>query len=881
MRSSDTSIRVPLVALLLVATTVTTAGAFQPSIHMDISDESLQTITAVVEGSRTIRFTAEALDEIADANKDTDIGPGFFVGPNHFTEEDFAASTARLLNLKQEIVNLVTQAEPDGETARRRLGTALHTLQDFYAHSNWIERGNTGPNAVLGTGGLADPPLATATCPGNREVLPAGGGPILTTAYYSGLLGCGPIPAGKCVHGTPFLCGGINKDRPSQTGHFQARGIAVQATTDYVQSILDDPAVAGDDLAKKCLLGVANGTLGVVIDDTGSMGPEISQVKNQVAQIVNRVRGTDDEPKQYLLVRFGDPSVGPPSTTSDPDVFLGRVNALSPSGGGDCPELAFNGLLQAVGASRRDSNLYFFSDASPKDPFLANAVITAARLKRVRINFLLTGTCSPLHPAYLDTAEQTGGLAFLLFSSQLSQAFALVEPSLEDDFVSILLARDMLSFDSRTYDVPVDSTIRRLLVSVSADFGTTAELRDPSGTPVADGDPGVSIREVFGGTIITVETPAVGNWALQVDGNGDLAVSVNGNSGIDLFRFDFTELVNPVHQTYAPLAGLPVVGSTPIGLAKLLGEFNAVDFELVDTTGALIQPLSLVPGDEFAAADEFAGPISPPATPFRVAAVGIDDLGNPFRRVFPPLLRASTVGVAVDTAANPTGLPAGQTTEISFEVTNVGAEGTFLLQGSDSQGWVSGVTPSSVTLASGASAGVVIAVTVPAGAAEGTVDLISLVATSQSDPAVNNSAAIELPVITNRPPDCSAADEVEIEVWPPNHGFVTVDVLTASGVTDPDGDPVMVTVDGIRQDEPVSGPGSGSTAPDGQGVGTAVAEVRAERSGLGNGRVYQIAFTADDGRGGTCEGVLSVDVPRSKNGDPAVDDGPAYDSTGS
>ena len=132
-----------------------------------------------------------------------------------------------------------------------------------------------------------------------------------------------------------------------------SRRIAVQASTDYVQSILDDPAVAGDDLAKKCLLGVANGTLGMVIDDTGSMGPEIGQVKNQVTQIVNRVRGTDDEPKQYLLVRFGDPSVGPPSTTSDPDLFLSRVNSLFPSGGGDCPELAFNGLLVASSSSFR------------------------------------------------------------------------------------------------------------------------------------------------------------------------------------------------------------------------------------------------------------------------------------------------------------------------------------------------------------------------------------------------------------------------------------------------------------------------------------------------------------------------------------------------
>lgn len=871
----------PAAGALAIALLAAPAAAFQPGIHMDITNEGLSTITAQVDGGRTIRFTAKALDEIEDANKDTDIGPGFFVGSNHFTEEDFNASTARLRNLKQEVIDLVTRSEPDGETARRRLGTALHTLQDFYAHSNWIERGNAGTNGALGVSVLADPPLATATCPGNREVLPPGGGPILTSAYYSGLLGCGPIPAGKCVHGTPLLCGGINKDRPSQPGHAQARAIAVEASIDYVQQILDDPAIAGNDLAKKCLLGVANGTLGMVIDDTGSMGPEISQVKSQVAQIVNRVRGTDDEPKQYLLVRFGDPDVGPPSTTPDADVFLGRVNALFPAGGGDCPELAFSALLQAVGASMRGSNLYFFSDASPKDPFLANSVIIAARLKNIRLNFLLSGTCSPLHPAYLDAAEQTGGLAFLLAAAELPQAFALVEPSLEDDFVTILLARDVLANDGRTYQVPVDSTVRRLVISVAVDRTDLVEVLDPTGTPVANGDPGVTIRTISSGRLVTIESPAVGGWTLRVNGNGDLAVAANANSAIEFLRFDFTELVNPVHEAYAPLSGLPVVGSSPTALAKLLGPFGAADFELVDATGAPLAALPLAAGDEVSAADEFVGPITPPATPFRVAAVGVDAAGNPFRRVFPPLLRASTVGVAIDLGANPASLPAGQTTRLAFEVTNVGAAGRFNLLARDDRGFVSGVSPTFVDLAPGESAPVAVDVTVPAGTAAGTVVLITLVATSAGDPEVTNSAAIELPVSGNQPPDCSAASGQQIELWPPDHRFEAIDVLAAGGVTDPDGDSVTVTVTAITQDEPVSGSGAGDTAPDGGGVGTGVAEVRVERAGDGNGRVYQVAFTADDGQGGTCEGALPVSVPHSQNGDPAVDDGQAFDSTGS
>jgi hypothetical protein len=98
------------------------------------------------------------------------------------------------------------------------------------------------------------------------------------------------------------------------------------------------------------------------------------------------------------------------------------------------------------------------------------------------------------------------------------------------------------------------------------------------------------------------------------------------------------------------------------------------------------------------------------------------------------------------------------------------------------------------------------------------------------------------------------------------------------GVTDPEGDDFIITINSIFQDEPVNADDDGNTEPDGQGIGTSIAEVRAERDGLGNGRVYHIRFTADDGFG-TCSGVVQVFVPLSQGEGPAVDDGPLYDST--
>ncbi len=133
----------------------------------------------------------------------------------------------------------------------------------------------------------------------------------------------------------------------------------------------------------------------------------------------------------------------------------------------------------------------------------------------------------------------------------------------------------------------------------------------------------------------------------------------------------------------------------------------------------------------------------------------------------------------------------------------------------------------------------------------------------------------------NQPPDCSEAIPSIDTIWPPNHKFVPVNIL---GVTDPDGDAVTITIDGIFQDEPVETIGDGNFTPDGQGIGTDTAEVRAERIGTkkvpGNGRVYHIRFTADDGNGGSCSGEVLVGVPHDQgSGVVPVDEGALYDST--
>ena len=127
----------------------------------------------------------------------------------------------------------------------------------------------------------------------------------------------------------------------------------------------------------------------------------------------------------------------------------------------------------------------------------------------------------------------------------------------------------------------------------------------------------------------------------------------------------------------------------------------------------------------------------------------------------------------------------------------------------------------------------------------------------------------------NRPPDCAAAAPSVSLLWPPNHELKRIKILN---VSDPDGDLVSLAITGITQDEPVGGSGTGSTSPDGKGVGKEVARVRAERSAKGNGRVYQIKFQANDGRFGQCSGHVRVCVPHDRRS-ACVNSGQRFDST--
>jgi hypothetical protein len=227
--------------------------------HLGITEEALNDIEKLVEGEK-LKFTRKAIDEIKTANEDTDGGihnPILFAykqlgeTENHFDDENLEGGSQRLIDLKKQVTQKLQQSPPDGVGARKDLGGALHTLQDFYSHSNWVELGNTGIKTDLGRKPILNPTPNFAPCPNDAAKLEGQGLQILTTGYFK----VTSTPKGKCRHG--FAKEGINKDTEKSPHYSKARYLAIQATKDYIRQIIDEkPEISQNVKAIKALMGI-------------------------------------------------------------------------------------------------------------------------------------------------------------------------------------------------------------------------------------------------------------------------------------------------------------------------------------------------------------------------------------------------------------------------------------------------------------------------------------------------------------------------------------------------------------------------------------------------------------------------------------------------
>ncbi|MCP5046908.1 MAG: hypothetical protein GY940_07030 [bacterium] len=132
-----------------------------------------------------------------------------------------------------------------------------------------------------------------------------------------------------------------------------------------------------------------------------------------------------------------------------------------------------------------------------------------------------------------------------------------------------------------------------------------------------------------------------------------------------------------------------------------------------------------------------------------------------------------------------------------------------------------------------------------------------------NDP-VDNTITIE--VVDTTPPVLNpTADKTTL--WPPNHKMT--DIVIEANASDNSGGPVTLGVS-ISSNEAINGLGDGDRSPDwtepviDQNNGIIRFQLRAERSGKGNGRVYTVTVTASDPSSNTTTQNIEISVPHDR-----------------
>ena len=301
-----------------------------------------------------VLFSYESvINTINHANAEVDLGPVGTIAAAHFDSEQFEDGQKRLVSLRKLAVESIKTSRY--LPARLYLGQLLHTLQDFYSHSNWIEMGNSEPYSILGVPGLEIPPesiapeeMATCNdctraegipegprraayfydCDSSTNIIDRVNRKFLTSGYYAGQLYSSRKeivkPKGKCSHGGHLdpssdmpATGGINKDSeafswsPHADLHTTAARVALKSSTQILRGIRND---VGNDAKFAAFLNieipdsnpVAVVSITYVIDTTAGLGIK-NEIQAAVTGVKERIASFEQATSfQFILITFSD-----------------------------------------------------------------------------------------------------------------------------------------------------------------------------------------------------------------------------------------------------------------------------------------------------------------------------------------------------------------------------------------------------------------------------------------------------------------------------------------------------------------------------------------------------------------------------------------------
>lgn len=259
------------------------------------------------------------------------------------------------------------------------------------------------------------------------------------------------------------------------------------------------------------------------------------------------------------------------------DQFIQEVGKLSASGGGDCAEYAFEGMINALYEDPRyGSPLYVFTDAPPKDATEENkeTLKVLAEDLGVTINFFAGKACK--QPPYKfedfkEVAESNGGQFLELKETELKSMAGFTGSALGGS-TAVVSGTNKVARKKRSTTVqiaiPVDNTVSKLVVTITtANHPKGISLIAPTGRAWTRGR--TLLTKVL---VYNIDSPIKGIWKLLVPssvGKYEYSAKVTSPENID-FEHYYTKHDNrKLIHVRSPLAGR-------YNTAKLLIIFDVV-----------------------------------------------------------------------------------------------------------------------------------------------------------------------------------------------------------------------------------------------------------------------------------------------------------------
>src|SRR5260370_6124556 len=355
--------------------------------------------------------------------------------------------------------------------------------------------------------------------------------------------------------------------------------------------------------------------------------------------------------------------------------------------------------------------------------------------------------CGPADPAYIHTANETGGIPMFLQRSEAAKAFHLVRESTRNNVSTVFWATGTLDGKPEAITIPVDSVTKRITFTFSVDTkGNQLKLTQPSGGAITQGSASTEVTELNCGRILTVSSPEAGEWRAEITGTGRYWMEAQAQSDIYFVGVAFVKKGGrPGQEGLFRIQGQPVA-ETPATLQASLSASatKTTEFYLVSERGQTIQKLELHAVNTDREFLEFAGSVDLPAVPFRVAVSGHDSNGKPYQRFFAGLFQAESVEVSPKLDFDE--LAAGSTRKALFTVRNIGSPRTFKLTVTDARQFVKSLVPKELVLRAADSVTVQAHLRVPAHTAPGAGDDLVIVAQSTAGPPTSNSSVVHLSV---------------------------------------------------------------------------------------------------------------------------------------